>query len=192
MNLLSHELWRDVSGYEGHYQVSNFGRVRSLDRISPNGNPLRGKILSIGDNGNGYKNVMFCVRYQKKRRYIHRLVLEAFVGPCPDGMECRHLNGIKADNRLDNLEWATHVDNIWDKEPHGTMKHGKDINFTKLSEEQVIEIREKYASGEYRQDILANEYGISQTGIGLIVRGVNWSRVGGPITKTGPGRYARR
>lgn len=188
----TNEEWSPVVGYEGFYAVSSEGRIKSIVRRSRNGRIIGGKVLRIADNGHGYKSVMFCVNYKKARRYVHRIVLEAFVGPCPEGMESRHMNGIRGDNRASNLQWSTHIDNVWDRDRHGTMVHGEENNFSRLSRSQVKEIREKYASGLYRQHDLAGQYGITQTGIGYIVRGTVWSRAGGPITKVGLGKYPRK
>lgn len=176
------EKWAPVVGYEGLYEVSTMGRIKALPRITSNGRKRGERILRDSDNGHGYRSVMFCINYQTSRRYVHRLVLEAFRGPCPEGMESRHMNGSPGDNRLSNLQWSTHVENVWDRDKHGTMVHGENINFSKLSEKDVIDIREKYASGGYSQSALADQYGLTQTGIGVVVRGVAWSRAPGPIT----------
>lgn len=96
------EEWRPVPGYEGLYEVSNLGRVRGLKR----GRILRGRTLP-----NGYRQVSLWRCNQEVFRYIHRLVLEAFVGPCPEGRETLHGNNDRADNRLCNLRWGTRSEN---------------------------------------------------------------------------------
>ena len=87
------EIWRPVVGYEGLYEISSHGRARSLGRIVSNGagktKRLVGKLMRLSTNGR-YLLVALCREAKYERKYIHRLVLEAFVGPCPEGMEARH------------------------------------------------------------------------------------------------------
>lgn len=115
------EQWRPIPGYEGVYEVSDIGRVRSLDRVvayANGGSRLHpGKLLRqwapMGQNG--YKQTCLC-RFNKRRFVsIHRLVLLAFVGPCPEGMEACHGNDIPDDNRLSNLRWDTRKANVSDR-----------------------------------------------------------------------------
>lgn len=102
------ERWRDVVGYEGLYEVSNLGRVKSS--VVRRGSD--GRVLRPRDNGRGALRVRLHFGKKIQERYIHRLVLEAFVGPCPKGLECCHgPNHDKSDNRLCNLRWDTHYNN---------------------------------------------------------------------------------
>lgn len=112
------EEWRAVVGYEGCYEVSSLGRVRSVRE--------KGGILkSHAGNKYGHRYVGLW-KGTKKDLLVHRLVLEAFVGPCPPGMECRHFpDRDPANNRLDNLRWGTHRENEGDKEVHGTRRGWK-------------------------------------------------------------------
>ena len=106
------EEWKPVVGFEGAYEVSSHGRVRSLHRNAP-------IIMTTGDNGKGY--VCLNLRPKKgkpKKFYVHRLVLTAFKGVDHDNKEVNHINGIKSDNTLANLEWCTHKRNL---------KHAYDI-----------------------------------------------------------------
>jgi len=117
------EQWRDVPGWEGLYQVSDLGRVRSLQRtiVYSNGDThtVLGRVRKPNGNGHGYLTVSLYRRNSEVRRYIHRLVLEAFVGPCPPGQEACHGNGNPADNRLSNLRWDTRMENVRDTARHG-------------------------------------------------------------------------
>lgn len=111
------ELWKDVVGYEGYYQVSNLGRVRSLDRTLDSPNILtggavvrKGKLLKQ-KRILGYLYVHLCVHDERKMRRVHRLVAEAFI-PNPDHKpQTNHKNGNKLDNRVYNLEWVTASEN---------------------------------------------------------------------------------
>lgn len=115
------ERWEAVVGYEGIYDVSEYGRVRSLDRLCRNGRGMRkvnGKILSLPTNC-GYSRITLRNR-ETKSLLVQRLVLEAFIGPCPIGMEALHKNGNRKDNHLTNLRWGTRSENTLDSVRHGT------------------------------------------------------------------------
>jgi hypothetical protein len=116
--------FRPVVGYEGHYEVSNDGDIRSLDQWVKRGSNglhlLPGRVLRQSARKYGHRYVVLKVARVPKHCYVHRAVLDAFVGPCPDGMECRHLDGNAANNKLDNLAWGTPAENRRDIALHGT------------------------------------------------------------------------
>lgn len=136
-------------GYEGLYEVSSLGRVRSLRRVVRCGLGQRvvpEKILSPGRGVLGYPAVLLrdgdggalSVR-------IHGLVLEAFVGPRPPGAQCRHLNGDRHDARLCNLAWGSAKENALDRISHGTTTKGRALGpskFRKMSVESVVALRD--------------------------------------------------
>lgn len=111
------EIWADVNGYEGLYQVSNFGNVYSLPRQVKQGKygkmrAVGGEILTATDNGNGYLIVSLRCNNKRKNFYVHRLVAEHFVPNCSDGECVNHKDYNTRNNRADNLEWCTQRDNI--------------------------------------------------------------------------------
>lgn len=114
MDSTTNERWRPIPGHPG-YEVSDLGQVRSLPRriMRGNGHPmtLPGKILRPAPDAAGYMRFTLAGR---KTRPVHRCVLAAFVGPCPSGMETLHENGDPSDNRLSNLRWGTHSENVQD------------------------------------------------------------------------------
>ena len=118
-------LWLPVSGWD-YYEVSSLGQVRSTDRVVPakNGSTAvrRGKVLSPATH-RGYLAVRLRNASRDRTVKVHTLVLEAFVGPKPDGLEARHLNGNSTDNRADNLVWGTRSENNLDRVAHGTHQH---------------------------------------------------------------------
>lgn len=142
------ERWAPVAGSDRH-EVSTLGRVRSWfngKRKQRLDEPLDVKPRAIGE---GYLGFGRC-------NYVHRAVLEAFVGPRPEGSEAAHHNGNKHDNLLENLRWATHAENIADKVRHGTCSaHGK-----QLTREESAEIRRRRESGESRDDV-AEAFGVT-------------------------------
>lgn len=103
------EIWKDIDGFDGFYQVSNKGRVRSLDRESC-GKKWVGKILS-NRVSRGYPIVILCKDGQKKPIRIHRLVAFAFLGICEDKTDVNHIDGNTMNNDISNLEWTTHREN---------------------------------------------------------------------------------
>lgn len=111
--------WQAVVGYEETYEVSNQGKVRSIDRISSSGHKLKGKQLKQCLHSQGYPQVGLCKNGRTKTFLVHRLVLIAFRGPCSEGLECRHLDGQPGNNLIRNLVWGTHSENIFDKISHG-------------------------------------------------------------------------
>ncbi len=163
-------VWLPVVGYEKQYEVSNHGQVRSTSRahiLKPDVHPRDG-YLRVGLYKGG-----------KARKFlVHRLVLEAFVGPCPSGLECAHEDGDPANNRLGNFRWDTRVNNFADRDRHGTTARGERQGSSKLTESDVREMRRLYDSG-VAQTKLASEFGVSQARVSKIVRKEGWSHVGG-------------
>jgi hypothetical protein len=105
-----------------------------------------------------------------KAFYVHRLVLEAFIGPCPEGMECRHLDGNPKNNRLDNLYWGTGKENATDRVRHGTGGYGEKNPSCKLSPSEVEEIK-SYCRQGMSQRKVAKLFGVTQSHVSLIMQG---------------------
>lgn len=177
-----HERWRPVVGWEDLYEVSDRGRVRSLDRWVPHGVGMRfhaGRILKPAPHNAGYPKVNLCRGkdggYRRKCAYVHRLVLEAFEGPCPPGMEACHGPGGPDDNRWpeSGLHWGTLEENGHDKVRDGTIVRGERVAVSKLSEAAVLEIREALASGEMQKAIAAR-YDVWDSEISRINTGQRW------------------
>ena len=174
------EEWRPVVGLQ-HYEVSSSGRVRSLDRVITARRrsgltmmTLSGKVLRHGSNGRGYLRV--CLRGDCRRiwEYVHRLVLTAFVGPCPDGEECCHWDGDPSNNHISNLRWGTRAGNCADSIRHGTMIRGERCGSAKLKEMDVHFARHWTKKGYARQHV-GEVLGVSSRTIGDIVNGKCWA-----------------
>lgn len=123
---MSAERWAAVPGYEDSYEVSDLGNVRSLDRWRRNGcrsmHLKKGQPITQHPLHHGHLGVYLYRVGERpaKRLMVHRLVLMAFVGPCPEGHECCHRDGDPANNRIDNLYWGTKSQNMRDSIRHGT------------------------------------------------------------------------
>lgn len=136
----------------------------------------------------GYLIYPLCYRREVRAYPIHRLVLLTFVGPCPDGMECRHLDGNPANNHLKNLQWGTKEENAQDRFAHGTSNRGmhycqgEDHAQAKLSDEDVLEIRRKFSAKVNTARELADRYSVSMETVYGITGGRTWQHLGGERT----------
>lgn len=163
------EIWRDVVGYEGLYQVSSLGRVKSLERyvLHKKSDPRYGyrhrkeKILvAFERNQVGHLAVNLYKDESMSTIHVHVLVLEAFVGKCPSGEQCRHLNDIKSNNQLDNLCWGTPKENSEDSYRNGRSKRGGACKHATITDDEVLEIVEKINKGN-KLKALSNDYGVT-------------------------------
>lgn len=170
------EIWKEIPDYP-LYEVSNMGRVRSWNngRWGRRKTPL---ILKPFYSGNYRYNAVGIYNEDGiSTPTIHRLVMLAFCGPRPDGMETRHLNGNKRDNRLSNLSWGTRTENVHDRNIHGTHNKGERHGMSKLTKKQVIEIRNLYSTGKYSYANIGKMFKVSRANIGDIVRKDSWKHI---------------
>jgi hypothetical protein len=178
---MNEETWRDIPGYEGSYEVSDQGRVRSLDRETYR--KRKGKLCIVRRNGrilktqikpNGYVTACLCCHdgesVAKISCYVHRLVALAFLGKPPRGTEVAHKNGKRADNRLSNICYKTPKENNADKLVHGTHNRGHRHSCVKLNESQVLEIFDDWRPSP----AIAREYGVSKSAVLNIKSGRKW------------------
>jgi len=165
------ETWKDIEGYQGLYQVSDAGRVKSL----PNSKHKAELILKHWiQNTKGYHYIYLRNGRGEKRSFaVHRLVLEAFVGKRPNGKQCAHSDGNPANNNLDNLRWATAKENIDDRKRHGRTASGENNGSAKLDEKCVKTINKLKHTG-----VSAYEIGhlacVSTATIDRVWRGETW------------------
>jgi len=137
------------------------------------GNKLR--ILKCSDNKD-YPKVILCKNGKKYTRFIHRLVLETFIGPCPEGMEACHKNDQSYDNRIDNLEWNTKLSNVKNRQRRGNYKGlpGEKCNFAKLNKYQVRVIKRLLELNTLYQKEIGKIFGVCGSTISTINVGQNW------------------
>lgn len=169
-------LYKDISDFPG-YQVGDDGSVLSFHKMGRGGGIVDTPRFLIGSSTKkGYLQVHLSLNRRLHTRYISRLVLEAFKGPCPEGMEACHEDGDKSNNRLGNLRWDTHLANIDDKLRHGTAQKGSKNPGAKLSDRDIQRLRELRATGLTQYEV-ADILGVCQPRISDIERGKSWSHI---------------
>lgn len=172
------EVWKPVVGFEGLYEVSNMGRVKSLARIVRAGSrsqPVRERILATPCVDPGYKMVNLHRRGHKAKRWVHSLVLEAFHGCRPTGCACRHMNGDPTDNRAANLRWGSYAENSADQKRHGTAIRGERVGGARLHPRSVAEIKRQLP---HNTDIeLGRLWGVARQTIHAIRTGRTWKHI---------------
>lgn len=163
------EHWLSIQGYDGYF-VSNQGRVCSVDRVVK-GQICRGKVLRPGAQASGHMTVALG---RGNTKGVHVLVLEAFVGPCPDDCECLHWDDNSTNNSLSNLRWGTRSDNLHDAIRNGKRAIGENKSQSKLTEEGVRWIR---ANSQCSMNSLAVHLGVSCAAVKQVRDGVTWKHV---------------
>lgn len=169
------EHWRAVPGFEGSYEVSDLGRVRSLDRIDRRGHAIKGRVLKPWFAGPMKYHAVYLCNGRSTPAYVHDLVLAAFVGPKPAGVEACHNRGRVTENQLANLRYDTPVENQRDKVAHGTDQFGERNTQAKLTANEVLKIRASL--GRVSHSRLAVQFGVRRETIGKIARGERWVHV---------------
>lgn len=172
-NFIKQNGLRQIPDFPGYF-ITKDGHVWS----APKRSHTKGKWMkSCNRDKLGHQFVVLCKNSKCFNKAIHRLVLETFVGPCPEGMECRHLNGNPKDNRLKNLRWGTGKDNGLDKIIHGTTLKGESNGRAKLTEQDVRMIIYMYQTGLFSQREIAAIYNVSQRNILFIVHKKHWKHI---------------
>lgn len=177
------EEWRSIAGYEGLYEVSNCGRVKSLPRWRANGNC--GPIILKDADKKGYRVV--CIRTAQgaaSMKHVHRLVAAAFCEQeRPEQTQVNHRNGVRSDNRACNLEWCTvsenhfHASKVLGTKSRPPLSLGELPRRHVLQVEDVRRIRAAVAAGTHYQRELAKEYGVHESTIFNVVHGKTWSQI---------------
>lgn len=180
---MTREIWKDVVGYEGLYQVSDRRRVK---RVAGGGHGTRaGRILRQHRcSRTGYQQVSPYQDGRRATKKVHRLVAEAFLEcPSPE-REVNHRNGDRTDNRVENLEWVTRSENA--KHSYAELDRvppdlrGERNGKAKLTRWQVQRIRALYATGKYTTVQLGEMFDVSYRTIGQLLTGETWGHVEGP------------
>lgn len=162
--------WKKIAAPYASYEVSSDGDVRR-----------GGSIMKGVPDRDGYLNINLSHSNRARKFKVHRLVCEAFHGPCPEGMECAHLDGNPQNNQANNLRWTTRSANNRMKSRHGTHQDQRGENHprVKLSDADAVEIRTRFANGE-SGNALSKEFGIGSAHASRIIRGEVRKEAGGP------------
>lgn len=168
------ETWKPVVDWEGLYEVSDAGRIRSIARINPRNKQIMGGGLIKPIMGSRkYLVINLSKTGQRKQYFVHKLVLEAFISKRPEGCHACHNDGNTVNNQLNNLRWDTVKNNHSDKKKHGTHQYGERIGNSKLTEDIVRYIRQnKLKPCEAR-----NRFKLSKTNSKKIVNGETWKHI---------------
>lgn len=177
------EQWKPVRGFEAIYEVSDQGMIRRITN-SPGNRYKAGHVLTPTRVGRGYSGVVLHGESNQSHLYIHRIVGVAFCSP-PDnfmGLQINHKNGVKTDNRAENLEWVTQSENKIHAHrvlgsPPPPLGIGENNGRAKLSETSVLQIRDRYKTEGATQFQLAQEFGVTPAMIGHIVRRDSWAHI---------------
>lgn len=190
------EIWRDIKGYEGYYQVSTLGRVRSLDRTikviktSPKGKVFvserfyKGKIMSYKKLEKFYPSVALSKHGKNKHFMIHKLVAETFI-PNIESKKCvNHINNVKYDNRIENLEWCTYSENSLHAVNYSkTWYLGEQQKNSKLTEKDVYMILDLLRQKNYKQKHIASFFGVTPSIISTIKLNTAWKYITREVIK---------
>ena len=177
-SVYNQEEWKDVIGFEGHYQISPMGNVRSIARTIKGGRGeirLSGGIMRPTNNGNGYLIARFRMSGVQINKYVHRLVALHYV-PNPDNKpNVNHLDCNRMNNEATNLEWCTQQENVAYCKKLNRLHppKGEKQRSAKLKETDIPKIRERLLKGETYRNI-AKDYPVDERQIGFIARGQHW------------------
>lgn len=159
-------IWKDVEGFEGLYRVSNEGVLMSTPRRC-----TKGGVVKRNKMKNGYEKYILCKDGKVHTVRAHRLFAQHFI-PNPDSKPfVNHIDGNKSNNSVENLEWVTRQENVEHAVRTGLFNvKGEKHPMVKLTDTEVLEIRDLYKHKIYNQREIGEIYGVSKTNISFIVR----------------------
>ena len=173
--MIDEEEWRTIPDSPG-YEVSNHGRVRSVDRVVFHSNgkiqPRKGRILKPNKDKDGYLRVGV-----NGTTNVHRLVMLAFVGECPEGKQVLHGDDVKDNNHLSNLRYGTNKENIEDALKNGRRAFGDRHGRSKLTESSIPIIKWMYKISSLTQKQIGELIGVSSKSISQVLNGETWKHL---------------
>jgi len=166
------EIWKDIKGFD-NYKVSNLGNIKNSNFKRMN----KEQEIKSTKNSSGYLLVSLFYKGKRNRVMVHRLVASEFLENKENKSCVNHINGIKTDNRVENLEWNTYSENTLHAFKHGLMKNanGENQHLSKLKEKDVLDIRKNEYNLSYRK--LAIKYNVSTYAIYSVVKNKTWKHI---------------
>lgn len=172
------EIWNPVAGYKGWYSISNLGRVR---RDKKSRGAKVGKIIKLRKSHNGYIQIDLHRHMMVKTTYVHRLVMNAFIGVAGKNKETNHIDGNKGNNNLSNLEYVTKRENLLHSYRIGTHQkpnlRGENNPFSRLREKEVVSIRKIYSENNISQIKLSKMFNVNDATINNIIKRRSWKHL---------------
>jgi predicted XRE-type DNA-binding protein len=174
--MIMKEIWKEVQGYEGLYEISNYGIIKGIERECPyNKRKLGGKPKSQRSDKDGYRIVTLCKDCIKKNFKVHRLVAINFLENKNNFPMVNHIDGDKANNHVSNLEWCNQSHNEKHAYKTGLKSHvGENHNNSKLTNDMVRIIKNSKTLSQYE---LAEIFNVTQTNISHILSGKTWTHI---------------
>ena len=170
------EIWKDIKDFENYYEISNMGQIRRKKGTSH----LKEKNLKFSSDKDGYLRVNLKVKQKSNTKIVHRLLAIAFIENVDNKPQVNHINGIKSDYRIENLEWVTLSQNRQHAYDTGLQnansRKGEKNNFSKLTNEQVLEIRKMYIPYKFTNKMIAKIYNVTEGCISGITSKRNWKQ----------------
>lgn len=169
-------MWKQIQNFENMYEVSDDGRVRSVDRVAGNRH-IKGRVLRPHDSGKGYSAVSLCKDSKPRTVYVHTLVANAFIPKPPSDkrLVVNHKDGNKHNNSVHNLEWVSYSQNNQHAYDEGLRLRGSQFYNAKLTEAQVLEIRRNGKYDTYEN--IGRRYGVDKGIIHSVLNNKSWRHV---------------
>jgi len=168
---LDKEIWKSIKGYNGDYLISNKGNIISNKRA-------RGRPIKSHNVGGGYRMVPLCENGNVKNKLVHRLVAKAFIPNPQNKPQINHIDSNPSNNDVNNLEWATQSENMIHSYKNGRQsRSGEQNHNSKLTEKEVLEIRNAYNIGVFLQKEIAHAFDISTSRVSEIVNRKSWTNI---------------
>lgn len=164
------EIWKNIKGYEGHYQASNLGFIRSIKFNKK-------LVMSRVFDKDGYVKTQLYLNGVASYFRVHRLVASEFVLNTDNKPEINHIDGNKENNHYKNLEWVTCIENIHHANDNNLSVKGSRVHCSKLNDYKVLKIRSMYSKGNHSHHSLAREFGVSHGNIYKILNRRIWKHI---------------
>lgn len=177
------EIYKAIPNYEGFYEISNFQNVKSLERVINRNNGqkvrLKEKILKPAIGGRGYLSVVLCNEERQRTECIHILMAKTFIENPENKKEVNHINAITTDNRIENLEWVTHRENMVHAKKLGLIeyKKGQDHYSSKLTDIDVIKIKSILKDKTHSHLEISKMFNVDKSQISRINSGKTWNHI---------------